>query len=219
MSEPKNILEEIRDAVANQDKEAVVKASQEAVSMGVDPAQAINEGLSAGMKKVGELWNAMELFMPEVMAAAQAYYEGLKIFRPLLPTLDTSSFIGTIVMGTIWGDVHTVGKDVAIPVFEGEGFKVIDLGIDVPAEKYIEAIKEHKADIVGLGTYMSETFLHTKVLVQELKDLGIRDKLLVVCGGPAVDYDVSRDMGADGAWNDAWKAAKAMKEMLVEKKN
>ena len=217
MSDLSNILEQLKEAVVNQDKTGVRKASEAAAALGVDPAKAITEGLSAGMRKVGELWNEMELFMPEVTAAAEAYYEGLKIFRPLIPTMDPSSYLATIVIGTIWGDVHTVGKDVAIPVFEGEGFRVIDLGIDVPAEKYIQAIEEHDADIVGLGTYMSETFLHTKHLVEELVKRGIRDKVLVVCGGPAADFEVGKEMGADGAWNDAWKAVSAMKEMLKQK--
>jgi len=217
MSELNNVLEKIKQAVVEQDKAAVRAFSEAAVKLGIDPSRAINEGLSAGMRKVGQLWNEMELFMPEVTAAAEAYYEGLKIFRPLIPTLDPSSYLATMVLGTIWGDVHTVGKDVAIPVFEGEGFRVIDLGIDVPAEKYIQAIEEHDADIVGLGTYMSETFLHTRELVEELVKRGIRDKVLVVCGGPATDFEVGKEMGADGAWNDAWEAASAMKEMLKQK--
>lgn len=204
------------DAVVNMDVDTVRETADAVVAAGIPADEAISQGLSQGMKKMGELWQRMEIFMPEIMVAVDAYYEGLRVLTPHLPESGQET-IATIVMGTIYGDVHTVGKDVAIPVFRGEGFKVIDLGIDVPTEKYIEAIKEHDADIVGLGTYMSETFLHTKEVVQALKEAGMRDKVIIVCGGPATDDEIAKKMGADGAYNDAWKAVAGMKQFLTKR--
>lgn len=204
------------DAVVNMDPDAAGAAAEEVIKAGFPADEAIAQGLSQGMKKMGEMWQRMEIFMPEIMVAVDAYYAGLKVLTPYLPEGGPET-IATIVMGTIYGDVHTVGKDVAIPVFRGEGFKVVDLGIDVSPEKYIEAIKEHDADIVGLGTYMSETFLHTKNVVEALKESGLRDKVIVVCGGPAVDDEIAKSLGADGAYNDAWKAIDGMKQLLAKK--
>jgi trimethylamine corrinoid protein len=210
------ILTQLAQAVVDMDVEGVEKKCGEALEAGIPAFEAIASGLSSGMRKVGELWNNMEIFMPEVMGSVDAYYAGLKILKPQIQKSEKASYLGTIVMGTIWGDIHSVGKDVAIPVFEGENFNVVDLGLDVPIEKFIEAVNEYRPDFVGLGTYMSETFLHVEDLVNEFKKAGIRDKVRIVCGGPATDSEMAKKMGADDAWNDAWEAVTAMKKMLAE---
>ncbi|ATW27706.1 cobalamin B12-binding domain-containing protein [Candidatus Formimonas warabiya] len=216
MGQKEELMGKLAEAVVEMDIAAVEAKCHEALEAGIPAFEAITDGLSAGMKKVGELWNNMEIFMPEVMGSVDAYYAGLKILKPEIKQNEKTSYLATVVMGTIWGDIHSVGKDVAIPVFEGENFKVIDLGLDVPVEKYIEAIKEHQADFVGLGTYMSETFLHVKDCVEEFKKAGIRDQVFVICGGPAVDSDFAKEMGADDAWNDAWEAVAGMKKLIAQ---
>ncbi|NPV29871.1 MAG: cobalamin-binding protein [Firmicutes bacterium] len=217
MASKEEILAQLAQAVVDMDVEGVEAKCKEALEAGIQAFEAISAGLSAGMRRVGELWNNMEIFMPEVMGSVDAYYAGLKILKPQIKQNEKTEYIGTIVIGTIWGDIHSVGKDVAVPVFEGENFRVIDLGLDVPAEKFIEAVKEYNPDIVGLGTYMSETFLHVEELVKEFQKAGIRDRVLVVCGGPAVDSEVAKKMGADDAWDDAWEAAEGMKRLLAQR--
>lgn len=211
----KELLKQLSEAVVNMDTEEVKAKCEEAIVAGIAAPVAIRDGLSAGMRQVGELWNRMEIYMPEVMGSVDAYYAGLEIMKQQVTADQEVSYVGTIVMGTIWGDIHSVGKDVAGPVFEGAEFRVIDLGLDVSPERYIEAIKEYKPDIVGLGTYMSETFLHVKDTVDAFVKAGVRDDVYIVCGGPAVDSEVAKKMGADEAYDDAWVAVAGMKQLIA----
>jgi methanogenic corrinoid protein MtbC1 len=218
MVDKQQLLDQLAQAVVDMDVEAVEAKSKEAIEAGIPAFEAITVGLSAGMKRVGEMWGRMEIFMPEVMGSVDTYYAGMKLLKPQIKASEKAEYEATIVMGTIWGDIHSVGKDVATPVFEGENFRVIDLGLDVPVEKYVEAVKEYRPEFVGLGTYMSETFLHVTDLVEEFKQKGIRDDVIIVCGGPAVDSEFAKKMGADDAWNDAWEAIAGMKQLLKQKR-
>lgn len=210
------ILESLAQAVVDMDRAKAQKAAQQALDAQIPPFEAISKGLSTGMKRIGELWNAMEIFLPEVMAAVNAYYAGLAVIKPHIP-IDASQYVGTAVFGTIYGDIHSVGKDVVVPVFQGEDFNVIDLGIDVPPEKYIEAIIQYNPDVVGLGTYMSETFLHANDVIDAFKEAGVRDRVIILCGGPAADDEAARKMGADGAFRDAWDAVAWAKKAVAER--
>ncbi|MEM2902412.1 MAG: cobalamin-dependent protein [Candidatus Bathyarchaeia archaeon] len=212
------ILSKLTDAVVSLNAEAARNAAEEALEANLDPAEAIR-ALAEGMRIIGEKWNKMEVFMPEVLVAADAFYAGMEALGPSLEARKGEQpFTGVMVIGTIYGDVHTVGKDVAKAVFAAEiGLKVIDLGVEVPSRKYVEAVKEHNASIVGIGTYMSETFYNTPKVVEALKNAGLRDKVIVVCGGPAVNYRKAVEFGADGAWDDAWVAAEEMKKLMKEK--
>ncbi len=206
----------LSDSIARYDVLGAERLSREALAAGLTPAEVVR-ALSAGMRKVGELWNSMELFLPEVMIAARAYYAGLNAVRPRMAESAGGESLATMVIGTIYGDVHTVGKDVAVPVFEAEGFRVVDLGIDVKPARYLEAIREHRPQVVGLGTYMSESFMHVRDLVRAFEEAGVRDRFLLVCGGPSVDSRAAKRMGADDAFRDAWVAVQEVKRMLVER--
>lgn len=206
----------LTDVVTRYDVKGAEALSLQALSAGLSPAEVIN-ALSAGMRQVGELWNKMELFLPEVMIAVRAYYAGLGVVRPRLSEAPGAQPLATMVIGTIYGDVHTVGKDVAAPVFEAEGFRVIDLGIDVKPAGYLEAIRQHQPQVVGLGTYMSETFMHTRDVVRAFEEAGVRDRLLVICGGPSVDSRAAKRMGADDAFRDAWVAVQEVKRLVNER--
>jgi methanogenic corrinoid protein MtbC1 len=212
------LLERLANSVVTMDRVAAKEAAVAALDEGVPPFEAISKGLSMGMKRVGDLWNRMEIFLPEVMAAVDAYYGGIDVIKPHLSAQAGREFVATAVFGTIWGDVHSVGKDVVVPVFQGEDFNVIDLGINVPTEKYIEAVKDHGAQILGLGTYMSETFLHAREVIKEIEKAGLRDQVIILCGGPAADDGIAKEMGADGAFRDAWEAVKWTKEAVLARK-
>lgn len=212
------LLKRLIDSVVEMNAQAAREAAHESLAAGLPAFEAISKGLSRGMKRIGELWNDMEIFMPEVMAAVQAYYAGLEVLRPHIGAQEGKNYVATAVFGTIYGDVHAVGKDVVIPVFQGEDFNVIDLGIDVSAETYVQAVKEHGAHLLGLGTYMSETFLHAREVIEEVKKAGIREQVIILCGGPAADAGVAREMGADGAFRDAWEAVKWAKEAIGDRK-
>ena len=214
---PSEILQEIAAAVMALDQKRVEELSDKARATH-SPYEIIADGLSLGMKTIGQQFKAGEVFIPEVMVACDCYYAGLKIVKPHISPRDESYFIGKIVIGTIHGDIHTVGKDVAVPVFEAAGFNVIDLGVAVPDEKFVAAVRQHKPDIVGLGTYMTPTFMHTKETVRALTEAGLRESVKIICGGPSVDGDAARKLGADEASDNAWEAVEIMREWMEERR-
>lgn len=211
------ILTKLKEAVIGMDADGARIAAEGALRSGLDPADAIVRGLSEGMRTVGDRFGKMEIFLSEVLASADAYYAALEVLKPKLGKERAKrAFIATMVIGTIFGDIHTVGKEVAIPVFESAGFNVIDLGIDVPPEGFVEAAIRNGAELVGLGTYMSETFFHVPDVVKAFERAGIREKVKIICGGPAVDPGAARKLGADDASSDAWEAVGKLKRLLEE---
>ena len=213
--ESDSILARLAKAVLSFDLAGTGLLAREALSAGISPAKIISDGLSRGMREVGGKFKRGEMYMPEVLVACDVYYEGLKEVRPHMETAP-EAVRGTIVLGTIYGDIHTVGKDVAAPVFEAAGYRVIDLGVDVPAEKFVEAIRIQEPELVGLGTYMTATFMHTKEMVQAFEKAGVRDRVKVICGGPAVDPGKARTLGAADASDDAWEAVEKMDQLVKE---
>jgi len=211
------ILTKLKEAVIGMDADGARIAAEGALRSGLDPVDAIVRGLSEGMRTVGDRFGKMEIFLSEVLASADAYYAALNVLRPKISKERAQRvFTATLVMGTIFGDIHTVGKDVAIPVFESAGFNVIDLGIDVPPEGFVEAAIRNGAELVGLGTYMSETFFHVPDVVKAFEKAGMRKKVKIICGGPAVDAEAARKLGADDASSDAWEAVGKLKRLLAE---
>jgi 5-methyltetrahydrofolate--homocysteine methyltransferase len=212
------ILDGLAAVVEALDFKRVKPLVQQALESGLRPSDVLTHGLSAGMRRVGAKFNSGEMYMPEVLVACDVYFAGLEVVRPLLAG-DASHSLGTMVLGNIHGDVHTVGKNVAIPVFEASGLRVIDLGESKSDADFVKAIAEHKPDIVGLGTYMTSTFMHTKATVEAIRQAGLRDQVKIICGGPAVSEEAARAMGADDASDDAWKAVEKIKNLLAAKKN
>jgi len=213
------ILKRIADAVVAMDCDGIGKLVQAALDAGLAPSDIVLEGLSEGMRIVGQKFQEGEVFMPEVLVSCDTYYAGLKLVQPLIEAAGGVQTKGKMVIGTIYGDIHTVGKDVAVPVFRAAGFEVIDLGIDVPDEKFVEAIREHKPQLVGLGTYMTSTFMHTAETVRAIEEAGLRDQVKIICGGPAVDARTARKMGADDASDNAWEAVQKMEALVAELKS
>lgn len=207
------VLTGLADAVERLDLKGIKPLVEQALSSGLSAADILTKGLSRGMQQVGEKFKTGEMFMPEVLVACDAYFAGLEVVRPLLQK-SGDAYVGTMVMGNIYGDIHTVGKNVAIPVFEASGIRVIDIGISASDEQFVQAIREHSPQIVGFGTYMTSTFMHTRQTVETITKAGLRDKVKIICGGPAVDADAARRMGADDATNDAWAGVRKIKQLL-----
>ena len=208
-------LQKLAQAVLDMDLEGVVPLVQDSLAAGLSPNEILAEGLSAGMRQVGEKFKQCEIFMPEVLVSCDVYYRGLEILRPLIRQ-GGGPVRGKMIIGTIYGDIHSVGKDVAVPVFQAAGYDVIDLGVDVPDERFVEAIREHQPEIVGLGTYMTSTFMHTRGTVRVIEEAGLRDRVKIICGGPAVDPAAARRMGADDASDDAWEAVGKLDRLVEE---
>ncbi|MBI4580900.1 MAG: cobalamin B12-binding domain-containing protein [Planctomycetes bacterium] len=209
-----DILRQLSAAVEELDLSGVVPRVQAALDGGLAPAKVLTQGLSAGMREVGKKFNSGEMFMPEVLVACDVYFAGLAVVRPLLRADKDDHVLGTVIMGNIHGDVHTVGKQVAMPVFEASGLRVIDLGEDLTDEAFVEGIRKHHPQIVGLGTYMTSTFMHTKATVEAITKAGLRERVKIICGGPAVDAEAARRMGADDASDDAWKGVEKIRRLL-----
>lgn len=206
-------LEKLATAIEAMDMSGIPTLVKDALAAGLTPADVLSKGLSEGMRRVGVKFNTGEVYMPEVLVACDVYFAGLNIVRPLLAA-DDETTIGTMVLGNIHGDIHTVGKQVAMPVFEANGIRVIDLGENLNDDVFVEAIKKHKPQLVGLGTYMTSTFMHTSETVRVITEAGLRDQVKIICGGPAVDADAARRMGADDAADDAWEAVEKIKKLL-----
>lgn len=208
-------LQQLADAVINMEVAQVPDLVRESLAGGLSAADVLLRGLSRGMQTVGEQFRDGIVFMPEVLVSCDAYYAGLKVVEPLLANGELHSR-GRIVLGTIHGDIHTVGKDVAAPVFRAAGFEVIDLGTDVPDEMFVEAVRQHAPHLVGLGTYMTATFMHTRQTVAALERAGLRSQVKVICGGPAVEARTARQLGADDASDNAWEAVGKMDVLVKE---
>ncbi|MBI3468246.1 MAG: cobalamin B12-binding domain-containing protein [Planctomycetes bacterium] len=213
--DPSARLQQLAEAVIDMHRDTVAQLVRAALDEGLSPCDILSHGLSQGMRVVGHRFRDGDYFMPEVLVCCDTYYAGLEVVQPLIEASGVDRSKGTIVIGTIHGDIHTVGKDVAIPVFRAAGFKVVDLGIDVPDKAFVDAIREHEPDIVGLGTYMTSTFMHTGDTVKAIEQAGLRGRVKIICGGPAVDARTARKMGADDASNDAWEGVEKMEAWVA----
>lgn len=208
-------LEQLSRMVLEMDIAGVGVAVEECLASSIPASRILAEGLSAGMRTIGEKFKCGEVYMPEVVVACDVYYRGLEILRPHIQGVE-GQIKGKMILGTIHGDIHTVGKDVAIPVFQAAGYDVVDLGVDVPDARFVDAIREHRPDLVGFGTYMISTFMHTSETVRAIREAGLRAQVKIICGGPAVDSDAAKRMGADDACDDAWEAVGKLDRLLAE---
>lgn len=206
-------LSGLSEAVIKGDSEQVTKLTKEALENKLDLNDIINNGLIAGMNIIGERFKNNEIFIPEVMMSARAMHAGMDILKPLF----SSSGIepkGVVVIATVKGDVHDIGKNLVAMMFESAGFKVIDLGIDVDAPKVIAAVKTHSPNIVALSTLLTTTMANMKDIIETLRTEGLRNKVMVMIGGAAVNESYAEELGADGYAKDASLAVDKAKELM-----
>jgi corrinoid protein of di/trimethylamine methyltransferase len=194
-------------------KDEVVAETREALARGYSAQDVLAEGLVAGMDIVGVDFRDGILFVPEVLMAANAMKGGMEILRPLLAETGAAR-IGTMVIGTVKGDIHDIGKNLVTMMMEGAGFEVINLGINNDAEKFINAVKQHQPDIVGMSALLTTTMPYMKVVIQALKDEGLRDNVFVMVGGAPVTEAFAKQVGADAYGRDAAVAVELAKEYM-----
>lgn len=198
-------------------KEEIPDQVQEALRRGQTPQAILDGGLVAGMDIVGVDFRDGILFVPEVLMAANAMKAGMEILRPLL-TETGAERIGTAVMGTVKGDIHDIGKNLVAMMLEGAGFEVINLGINVDAEKFIAAIKEYQPDILGMSALLTTTMPYMKVVVDTLGEEGMRDDIYVMVGGAPVTENFARDVGADAYGRDAAVSVEIAKSYMIRRR-
>ena len=217
MSEAK-ILAELCEAVVSGDVNAVTGAAKEVIRKRVDPVRAIEGGLSKGARIIGDKFERLEIFLPELLVAAEAIKAGLEILLAEIPK-DKSLRKGTVVCGTVRGDVHEIGKRIVAALLQANGFDVYDLGADVPSSKFIEEAGRVNADVIGLSALMSSTLAAQKDVIDYLKAVGERRKYIVMVGGGPTTQEWADQIGADGYAKTAPEAVKLAIKLVKSKRS
>ncbi|MFO7948521.1 MAG: corrinoid protein [Armatimonadota bacterium] len=206
-------LQAIADAVIAGDRDTVADLAQAALDEDVKPETIINEGLIAGMNVVGEKFKNNEFYVPEVLIAARAMHAGMDLVKPLLAESDVSSK-GNIIIGTVKGDLHDIGKNLVAMMLEGGGFDVYDLEVDVAPERYVEAISEYNADVVALSALLTTTMPSMQTTIDAIREAGLADDVAVIIGGAPVTQNYADEIGADGYAPDAASAVDLVNSLL-----
>ncbi len=210
-----DVLSAISTAVQRGDDEACVSGAKQALAQGVPPLTIINEGLTAGIKIVGEKFGTGEMFLPELMMAMKTMKEGIKIVDPELKKAKVEQkSLGKVVIGTVKGDIHDIGKNIVASMLELSGFNVIDLGINVPADTFVKRAAEEKADVVGLSAMLTTTMQEQQVVVKALEAARLREKVKVVIGGAPVSEKWAREIGVDGHGANAELAVQLVRRLM-----
>jgi methylmalonyl-CoA mutase cobalamin-binding domain/chain len=211
------LLKQMHDDLYDGLAEEIVEGTNILLQRGWAADRVLNEALVEGMRIVGVDFRDGILFVPEVLLAANAMKAGMQILRPLLAETGAQR-IGKVVIGTVKGDIHDIGKNLVAMMLEGAGFDVVDLGINNPVENYLAALEEHQPDILGMSALLT-TMPYMKVVIDELKDKGVRDKYVVLVGGAPLNEEFGRAVGADAYCRDAAVAAETAQALVLAKRS
>jgi 5-methyltetrahydrofolate--homocysteine methyltransferase len=205
-----NISESLQRGAAEKVEELVKKALEENLL----PKDILENGLIKGMDIIGAKFKKNEVYVPEVLIAARAMHAGMSILRPKLAETGVKN-IGKVAIGTVKGDLHDIGKNLVKMMLEGAGFEVIDLGIDVSPDKFVEAVKEHKPNIIGMSALLTTTMVNMVEVIKALEAAGLRDKVKIMIGGAPITQNYADQIGADGCSPDAASAVDKAKTFIV----
>ncbi|MAY61277.1 MAG: cobalamin-binding protein [Rhizobiales bacterium] len=213
-----DLVQQMMDDLYDGLKEEIEEATQILLDRGWTPYDVLTKALVEGMRIVGEDFRDGILFVPEVLMSANAMKAGMAILRPLLVETGAPK-LGTMVIGTVKGDIHDIGKNLVGMMMEGAGFEVIDLGINNPVESYLEAIEEHKPDILGMSALLTTTMPYMKVVIDTMKEKGIRDDYIVLVGGAPLNEEFGQAVGADAYCRDAAVTVETAKSLMARRHN
>ncbi len=216
MPNEEEILAKLRDAIVNLDIDAVQKAAKEAIESGIPAYKAVVEGMAKGMEIVGQKYENGEYFLAELIMAGETMKEGMAILEPHLKTGDIKA-AGKVVIGTVRGDLHDIGKNVVITLLKAANFDVIDLGVDVSPEQFVEAVKKHEPNIVAMSALLTTTMIEMESVIKSLKEAGLRDKVKVIIGGAPITPEYAEKIGADAAAKDAVEGVRICTEWMETK--
>ena len=211
------LIEQMFDDLYNGLHDEIIEGTEVLLERGWPAEKVLNEALVAGMAIVGADFRDGILFVPEVLSAANAMKGGMGVLRPLLAETGAES-IGKMVIGTVKGDIHDIGKNLVAMMMEGAGFEVIDIGINIPVDEYLEALEKHKPDILGMSALLTTTMPYMKVVIDTLKEKGIRDDYIVLVGGAPLNEEFGEAVGADGYCRDAAVAVDIAKELVAQRR-
>jgi 5-methyltetrahydrofolate--homocysteine methyltransferase len=215
--ETAEILELIQDDLYDGLADEVVVSVKELLNRDMTPYDVLTQGLVAGMAVVGDDFRDGILFVPEVLMAAKAMKAGMEILRPLLVETGAPQ-VGSMVIGTVKGDIHDIGKNLVAMMMEGAGFNVINLGINTDADAFIDAIREHNVDILGMSALLTTTMPYMQVVIDALKDQGLREQIIVLVGGAPLNEAFAEEIGADAYCRDAAVAVETAKKLIAIKR-
>lgn len=206
--------EELQELIITGQKDKVAAAVQTLLDSGKAPMEIINDGLTAGMNVVGVKFKAGDMFIPEVMISAHAMKEGMDILKPLVSGESSSLSAKKAVVGTVEGDIHTIGKSIVAMLLESSGFEIIDIGVDVTAAKFVEAVKKEQPVILGMSAMLTTTMSRMKDVIEALKAAGLKDNTRVMVGGAPITQEFADSIGADGYAPDASSAVEKAKTLV-----
>ena len=210
-------LEAVRQAIVDGEEEQTQKACAAALEAGVDPMVILNEGITKAMQIVGDKWDAKEYFLPDVLVSADAVKKGIEFLKPHL-RVGEGGPAGTVVIGTVKGDIHSIGKNLVAMFLEVSGFEVYDLGEDVPAERFVEVAVEHHADIVGSSAFITSVAPEMTRIEELLKEAEVRHNIFTMVGGCVLDPAWAKKIGADAFGKDAMHAVQLAQAFMAKKK-
>ena len=208
------ILEDIQNCVLDGELDEIKDLVQKAVDEGIDPTTIINDGLIGGMNIVAPLFKSGEMFVPEVMESADTMNEGMQVVKPLITDADMPTK-GKVIIGTVNGGLHDIGKNLVVLMMESRGYTVVDMGVDVKEEQFVAGIKEHKPDIVGMSSLLTTTMMKIDDTVKLINESGLRDQVKIIIGGAPISQEFADDIGADGYSEDASTAVELCDRMMA----
>lgn len=213
MSREEDLLDELYESVLDGETELAVALTEEALKLKMDPLVLLFEAMIPALEEVGRLFEIGEYFVPEMLIAARAMAGGMEILRPLIAATGVKP-IGTFVMGTVQGDIHDIGKNLCNIMLEGAGFEVIDLGVNVPPEKFVDAIHEHQPQAVGMSAFLTTTMPMLIPNIEAITAAGLRDQVKILVGGAPVNQEYCDSVGADGFAPDASSTVRLTKKLI-----
>lgn len=213
MNRQEEILDALYEHVLKGKAKPVVELTNEGLALGMEPLDLLFQAMIPALEEVGRLFELGEYFVPEMLIAARAMQGAMEILRPLIAESGAEP-IGVFVMGTVKGDVHDIGKNLCNTMLEGAGFEVYDLGVNVPPEKFLEAVQEHKPDAVGMSAFLTTTMPMFKTNIEALQAAGLRDNVKILVGGAPVSQEYCDAVGADGFAPDASSTVRLTKRLL-----
>jgi 5-methyltetrahydrofolate--homocysteine methyltransferase len=207
------IYEKLSTAVLEGDADKAHKLVEQGLKQGLSPKEILDNGLIVGMDEVGARFKRGDMFVPEVLMSADSMAAGMEILRPLLIESGVE-MLGKVVMGTVKGDLHDIGKNLVSMLCEGAGFEIVDIGFNAEPEKFIEAIKQHQPQVVGMSAMLTTTMRAMGQTIKAIEEAGLRDKVKVMVGGAPVDKDFADAIGADGYGSNAPSGADLAKQLV-----
>jgi corrinoid protein of di/trimethylamine methyltransferase len=209
------LYKQMAQSVINGDSEQAADLARQALELGVDPLEAIKKGFTAGMDVVGELYSTGEYFLPDLIMGGEAMKAALAVLEPVLKASGQArEVLGKVVLGTVKGDIHEIGKALVGSMLSANGFEVYDVGIDVEAEEFVTQARQHDADIVALSALLTTTMLHQREVIEHLAEAGLRERVKVMVGGSPVTQAWADQIGADGFAEDAAGAVGVAKKLM-----